>query len=140
MFDEDELANEEERRYALKIEEILKDLTKTEENSEIGQIQQETLQDLNELKRMLESIQPLWQRQLDFITKTTQEILSSPANLKILSDIFKEEGEVLKIEEALLRKIDLKTGSILRKTTLKLRDLEKTKDMNLQYRNIEHIR
>ena len=89
---------------------------------------------------MLKSIEPLWQQQIDFIEKNDEEILESRENIKILSDILKEEDDILKMEESLLRKIDLKTGAILRKTTLKERDIERTKDMDMSYREIKHIR
>ena len=139
MFDEDELANESERRYIVKIENILNEMMKNEENTELSQMEKDTTQDLKELFRMIESIKPMWERQLEFM-KQDDDYKLSKAGIKELTDIFKEESNLLKIEESLLKKIDLKTGNILRKTTLKLRELEKTKDMNMRYREIRHIR
>jgi hypothetical protein len=140
MFDDDEIANDTTRRYALKIEEILKILTKNEECIELQSIEQDTMSDLKELHRMIASIKPLWEQQLEFVKKNDEEILTNKNNIKILTDIFKEESDIMKMEESLLKKIDLKTGNILRKTTLKLRGIEETKDMNMNYRDIKHIR
>jgi len=140
MFDQDEIANDSEQKCCLKGIDTLKDLTKSEDSTELGQMEQETINDLNELMHMLKSIEPLWQQQIDFIEKNDEEILESRENIKILSDILKEEDDILKMEESLLRKIDLKTGAILRKTTLKERDIERTKDMDMSYREIKHIR
>ena len=112
---------------------------KNEENTELSQMEKDTTQDLKELFRMIESIKPMWERQLEFM-KQDDDYKLSKAGIKELTDIFKEESNLLKIEESLLKKIDLKTGNILRKTTLKLRELEKTKDMNMRYREIRHIR
>lgn len=139
MFDEDELANESERRYIVKMEDLLTDMTKNEENTELTQIEKDTMRDLKELLRMIENIKPLWEKQLEFM-KQDNEYTMSKEGIKELTEIFKEEASLLKIEESLLKKIDLKTGNILRKTTLKMRDLEKTKDMNMTYREIRHIR
>lgn len=139
MFDEDELANESERRYIVKIENILIDMTKNEENTELSQIEKDTMQDLKELSRMIENIKPVWEKQLEFM-KQDNEYIISKEGIRELTEIFKEESNLLKMEEALLKKVDLKTGNILRKTTLKMRDLEKTKDMNMTYREIRHIR
>ena len=139
MFDQDELANESERRYIVKIENILTDMKKNEENSELSQMEKDTVQDLKELSRMIEYIKPLWEKQLEFM-KQDIEYTTSKEGIGQLTQIFKEESDLLKMEEAFLKKIDLKTGNILRKTTLKLRDLEKTKDMNMTYREIRHIR
>ncbi|MGV8151118.1 MAG: hypothetical protein ACP5NV_05300 [Candidatus Woesearchaeota archaeon] len=139
MFDEDELANESERRYIVRMENILSELIKNEENVELSQAQKDTVQDLKELLRMIEHIKPLWETQISFMKAHDYKDINKDA-IKELTDIFKRESETLKIEETLLKKIDLKTGNILRKTTLKLRDLEKTKDMNMTYREIRHIR
>lgn len=139
MFDEDELSNESERRYVLKMEDVLTDITSNEENTELKQIHKETMQDLKELLRMIEGIKPLWEKQLKFMEQDSEYAMSKEG-IKELTEIFKQESNLLKIEESLLKKIDLKTGSILRKTTLKMRNLEKTKDMNMTYRNIKHIR
>jgi len=140
MFDEDELANNKEQKYVLKGVESLKELVKNEESTELGNLETESITDLNELLRLLKAIEPIWQSQIDFIKQTDELILSNNTNIKILSDILKEEGDILRIEETLLRKIDLKTGTILRKTTLKERDIERTKDMDLEYREIKHVR
>jgi hypothetical protein len=139
MFDEDELSNESERRYVSKIENVLTDMTKNEENTELSQIEKDTMQDLKELFRMIEKMKPVWEKQLEFMKQDDDHIFSKDG-IKELTEIFKEESNLLKMEEALLKKIDLKTGNILRKTTLKMRDLEKTKDMNMRYREIRHIR
>lgn len=139
MFDEDELSNESEKRYISKMEDVLTDLINNEENTELSQIQKDTMQDLKELLRMIESIKPLWEKQLEFMKKDSEYTMSN-AGIKELTNIFKEEANILRMEEALLKKIDLKTGNILRKTTLKMRDLEKTKNMNMTYREIKHIR
>jgi len=74
------------------------------------------------------------------IKQNDELILNDNNNIKVLSDILKEEGDVLKMEESLLRKIDLKTGTILRKATLKERDIERTKDMDMNYREIKYVR
>lgn len=140
MFDEDELANESSRRYVVKMENVLKEMTKNEDNADISGAEREAMQDLKELSRMIEHIKPLWEKQLDFMKRDTRDILANKDNIRILTEIFKEESGLLKMEENILRKIDLKTGNILRKTTLKLRNLEKTKDMSMQYREIKHIR
>jgi hypothetical protein len=140
MFDEDELANNKEQRYVLKGISQFKDLTKSEESIEIGQMEQESINDLNELLKLLKTIEPVWQAQIDFIKQNDELILNDYKNIKVLSDILKEEGDILKMEESLLRKIDLKTGTILRKTTLKERDIERTKDMDMNYREIKYVR
>lgn len=139
MFDEDELSNESERRYVLKMEDVLTDITSNEENTELKQIHKETMQDLKELLRMIEGIKPLWEKQLKFMEQDNEYAMSKEG-IKELTEIFKQESNLLKIEESLLKKIDLRTGSILRKTTLNMRNLEKTKDMNMTYRDIKHIR
>jgi hypothetical protein len=140
MFDEDELANNKEQRYVLKSITQLKDLTKEEESTELGQLEQESITDMNELLKLLKTIEPVWQAQIDFIKQNDELILNDNNNIKVLSDILKEEGDVLKMEESLLRKIDLKTGTILRKATLKERDIERTKDMDMNYREIKYVR
>lgn len=140
MFDKEELSKETERKYVLKIEKILKEMTATEENSEISQSEKETMFDLKELLRMIEQIKPLWKKQLQFMEHSYEDIIAKRSEIQTLTDIFKEEANTLRMEELLLKKIDLKTGIILRKTTLKLRDLEKTKDMDMTYRQIRHIR
>ena len=140
MFDVDEVAYDSEHRYVLKIETILKDLIDNEESSDIGMMEKDVMHDVKSLHSLIESIGPLWQQQLEFIKKNDDEILGDKINIKVLSDILKEESDILRVEETLLRKIDLKTGAILRKTTLKMRDIEKTKDMNMNYREIKHIR
>lgn len=140
MFDTDEDSNESEEKDIMKVQDTLCGLMKNEENTDITQLEQETMTDLKELSRLLDTICPLWKAQLEFMQKNDEEILGDKSNIKILSDILKEEGDILKMEENLLRKIDLKTGAILRKTTLKMRDVEKTKDMNMTYREIRHIR
>lgn len=139
MFDEDELANESERRYIIKMEDLLTDMTKNEENTDLTQIEKDAMQDLKELLRMIENIKPVWEKQLEFM-KRDNEYTMGKAGIRELTEIFKEEASLFRMEEALLKKIDLKAGNILRKTTLKMRDLEKTKDMNMKYREIKHIR
>ena len=115
-------------------------MTGTEESTELGQLEKESITDLNEMLRLLKAIEPVWQAQIDFIKQTDELILSNNNNIKILSDILKEEGDILRMEESILRKIDLKTGTILRKTTLKERDIERTKNMDMNYREIKHVR
>ena len=140
MFDQDELANDSERKYVARIEGIINNLIGDEENSEINQLQKDTLNDLKELLRMIENIKPVWEKQLEFMKRDEREILSQKENIRVLTAMFKEESDILNMEESLLRRIDLKTGNILRKTTLKLRDVEKTKEMDMSYREIKHIR
>jgi hypothetical protein len=140
MFDQDEMANDTEQRCCLKGIDTLKELTKSEDSTELGQLEQDTIADLNELMHMLKSVEPLWQKQIDFIKKSDEEILASKENIQILSDVLKEEDDVLKMEESLLRKVDLKTGALLRKTTLKERDIDRTSDMDMLYRDIKHVR
>lgn len=140
MFEIDETANERENRYVLKIEDVVKELLKNEENTDLNALEKDVIEDVISLHTLIESIGPLWKAQLEFLEKNDDEILDSKENIKVLSDILKEESDILRVEENLLKKIDLKTGAILRKTTLKMRDVEKTKDMNINYRQIEHIR
>jgi hypothetical protein len=140
MFDEDELANNKEQKYALKGIDELKEVLKNEESLELGQLEKESISDLNELLKLLKSIEPVWQAQIDLIKHNDEEILKDNNNIKILSDILKEEGDILRMEETLLKKIDLKTGTILRKTTLKERDIDKTRDMGMNYREVKHVR
>jgi hypothetical protein len=140
MFDEDEVANNKGQKYVIKGINELERLTKNEECVELGQLERESISDLKELSRLLRSIEPVWQAQIEFIKKNDEEILGDTNNLRILSDILKEEGDILKMEESLLRKIDLKTGTILRKTTLKERDIDRTKDMDMKYRELKYIR
>lgn len=140
MYEHDEEANEDEREYCLKVKDSLTKLTANEENTELTTLEKDVMEDIKSLIQLLESISPLWEQQLEFVKKNDEEIIGNKNNLKVLSDILKEEGDILKMEENLLKKIDLKTGAILRKTTLKMRDVDKTKDMNLSYREIRHIR
>jgi hypothetical protein len=140
MFDIDEVANDNEEKYVLRIEEVLKELTANEDSSELNTMEKEVIDDVKSLHSLIESIGPLWSSQLAFIQKNDDEILGSKANIKIISDILKEESDILRVEESLLKKIDLKTGAILRKTSLKMHDVERTKDMNMAYREIKHIR
>jgi len=140
MFDADELDNDKEQKSCLKGIDILKELIKNEESSELGQLEQETINDLNELMRLLKSIEPIWQKQIDIMEKTDEEIVNNKENIKILSDILGREETLLRMEETLLQKIDLKTGSLLRKTTLKERDIQRTKDMDMSYRDVRHVR
>lgn len=140
MFDEDELSNDKEQRYVLKGITELQEVTKNEESLELGELEKESINDLNELLRLLKSVEPIWQSQIDFIKQNDEKILNDSNNIKILSDILKEEGDILRMEESILRKIGLKTGTILRKTTLKERDIDKTKDMGMNYREIKYIR
>jgi len=140
MFDVDELANDDEERHVIKIEGILKDLATNEENTELDNMEKDVIEDIKALHNLIQSIGPLWEAQLEFIKKNDEEIIGNKENIKVIGDVFREESDVLRVEENLLRKIDLKTGAILRKTTLKMRDVEKTKDMNMAYREIKHIR
>jgi hypothetical protein len=140
MFDEDELANDKEQRYVLKGIDELKKLIDNEESSELGQLEKESVADLNELIKLLKAIEPVWQAQIDFIKQNDEMILGDVTNIKILSDILKEEGDILRMEESTLRKIDLKTGIILRKATLMERDIERTKNMDMNYREVKHVR
>ena len=140
MFDEDELSNEKEKKYIISITETIQKFLEVEDSDDIDMTEKEVLEDLRALRDVIEGVGPLWEMQLKFIEKNDQEILTDKNNIKILSDIFKEESDVLRMEETLLRKIDLKTGIILRKTSLKLRDLEDTKDLGVQYREIKYIR
>jgi hypothetical protein len=140
MFDEDEVNNNKEEQYVLKGIETIKEMTKDEESADLGQLENNSVTDLNELLNLLRSIGPLWQAQLDFIKKNDEEILGNPQNIKILSDILREEGDVLRMEESLLKKIDLKTGMLLRKTALKEKDIQKTKEMDMSYRDIKYVR
>jgi hypothetical protein len=140
MFDKDEMANAKEQRYVLKGIDKLTDLTTDEESPELGQLEREDINDLKELGKLLKSIEPIWQAQIDFMKKNDDEILGNTQNIKILSDILKEEGDILRMEETLLRKIDLKTGIVLRKTSLMEKDIQKTKEMDMTYREVKYIR
>ncbi|HYD03436.1 MAG TPA: hypothetical protein VEC16_04005 [Alphaproteobacteria bacterium] len=141
MFDPDELANNKGQKYVLKNIDKLKDLTDNEESAEMQQLEQESLSDLNELLRLLKSIEPVWQEQIDFVKRyNDSQIVTQPDNLRKLSNIFIEESKILNMEESLLRRIDLKTGTILRKTTLKQRDIQKTDDMDMRYREVKYVR
>ncbi len=140
MFDQDELANDNEKKCCIKGISILQGLTTSEDSTELGQLEKDTLMDLSELMRLLKAMEPLWQQQIDFIEKEDEKILGDKKNVKILSDIFKEEEDILKMEESLLKKIDLKTGTLLRKTSLKEKDIERTKDMGMNYREIKYVR
>ena len=140
MYDKDGLSNDKEEKYVLKNRDVLSALTKNEESTELGQLEKESVNDLNELLRMLQAIEPVWQAQIDFIRTNSNEIFKDTIKIQELSNILKKEGEILKMEEILLRKIDLKTGSILRKTTLKEKEMDKTKDMDMNYRELKYIR
>lgn len=140
MFDDDELANNKGQKYILKGIDRLESLTKNDESPELGQLSRENLNDLKELSNLLRSIKPVWQSQIDFIRMNDDEILSNANNIRILSDILKEEGNILRMEETLLRKIDMKTGTILRKASLMEKDIQKTKDMDMRYREVKYIR
>lgn len=141
MYDEDELENDKEQKYILRNIDILKNLTKNEESIELNQLETESIADLNELLRLLENIEPVWQAQIDFIKNNeATDIFNNSIKITELSNIFKKEGEILKIEETLLRKINLKTNVILRKTSLKEREIEKTKNMDMNYRELKYIR
>jgi hypothetical protein len=140
MFDEDEIANDKGQKYALKGIDELEKLTKNEDCVELGQLERESITDLKELSRLLKSINPIWQAQIDFMKQNDEAILEDNNNIRILSDILKEEGDILWLEESLLHKIDLKTGTILIKATLKERDIDRTKDMDMKYRELKYIR
>lgn len=139
MFDEDELANEEEKRYALKILESIEEMHSNEDSSELNALEREVLYDLGQFRAILEEIGPVWGEQLQFIDQE-ERIILQPKQIQQIVSIFKKESEILRIQEELLRKIDLHTGSMLRKASLKLQDVEETTDMGMQYRNIKHIR
>ena len=94
MFDVDEVANDSEHRYVLKIETILKDLIDNEESSDIGMMEKDVMHDVKSLHSLIESIGPLWQQQLEFIKKNDDEILGDKINIKVLSDILKEESDI----------------------------------------------
>ena len=140
MFDKDDLDNDTEKKYTLKSIDIIQNIAKNEDSLELGQIEKESINDLNELLKLLKSIEPVWQSQIDFIKRNDEEILGNIENIKILSDILKEEGDIMRMEESLLRKIDTKTGSLLRRTTLKENDIKKTEDMDMTYREIKYVR
>ena len=140
MFDQDEVENDTEKRFTLKVIDKIKDLIKTEESSDLKSIQNETLRDLSDLSKLLDSMGPVWQAQLDFIKKNDDEIIHDNQSTKLLSAILHEESQILKMEEDLLRRIDNKTGNVIRKTELRVSDMEKTKDMNLEYRDIRFVR
>jgi len=139
MFDEDELANDREQRYVLKDITALKELAKEEDASDLGQLEHDNIVDLNELSRMLRTIEPIWQAQIDFTKKSDKEALSNE-NIQILSRILKEEGDILRMEETLLKRIDMKTGALMRKTELKEQSIKGTKDMGMEYREIRRIK
>ncbi|MGV8087396.1 MAG: hypothetical protein ACP5N1_07225 [Candidatus Woesearchaeota archaeon] len=140
IYDEDELANDKEQKYVIKGRDLLHSLTKNEESVELGQLQKESISDLNELLRLLEEIEPLWQKQIDFISDNNEKVHNDIDKIKELSAILQREGEILRMEETLLRKIDLKTGSILRKTSLKEKGIAKTKNSDVNYRELKYIR
>lgn len=140
IYDEDELANDKERKYIVRGRDLLESLTKNEESIELKQLQKESISDLNELLRLLEEIEPIWQKQIDFISGNDDKMYADVDKIKELSMIFQREGEILKMEETLLRKIDLKTGSILRKISLKEKGISKTKNSDVNYRELKYIR
>lgn len=140
MYDEDELANDKEQKYVLKGRDALNSITNNEESAELSQMEKESITDLNELMRLLQAIEPVWQAQIDFIKNNDNDVFKESIKIKELTAILKKEGEILRMEEILLRKIDLKTGAILRKTTLKEKGIDKTKDMDMNYRELKYIR
>jgi hypothetical protein len=140
MFDADELSNEAERKHIIRINSTIKELANDEENEELTLLEKDVIEGLRRLSSLIDSLGPLWEAQLQFIEKNDEEILDDRRNIRLLTDILKEEADILRMEDSILREIDLKTGVILRKTSLKKRNLERTKDMNLRYREISHIR
>ncbi|HEY9703157.1 MAG TPA: hypothetical protein V6C58_11960 [Allocoleopsis sp.] len=141
MFDPDELANDKGKKFLIKNIDKLEDLSKNEESSELKQLEHESLHDLKELLNLLKSIEPVWQKQIDFMFKyTDSEILEDSNTLRELTDIFVEESKILKMEEALLKRIDLKTGTILRKTSLKNSDINKITNKDMRYREVKYVR
>ncbi len=139
-FDEDELANDQERRKISKIVSEIKAIQKEEEDSELKNTEREMADGLHELESLLEEIGTIWEEQLKIADMETQTVLSTSTIQERLNTILQEENRITGREEHILKEVDLKLGILLRKTTLKLRDLEKTKDMNMQYREIRHIR
>jgi len=140
MFDDDEISNDSERKHILSISSKIKELAGDEENEELTLLEKDIIDDLRKLSNLIDSLGPLWEAQLQFIEKNDEEILGDRRNVIVISDILREEADLLKMEDSLLRDIDLKTGVILRKTSLKKRNLTRTNDMNLRYREISHIR
>jgi len=140
MFIVDEGATELEDRYILKVEDSLGKLSKNETSTELNALEKEILEDISSLHQLLTTLAPLWKAQLQFVNKNDDEILSDKSTVKIFSDVLKEEGDILKIEQNLMKKIDIKTGSLLRKTTLLANDVDRTRDMGMAYRDIRHIR
>ncbi|MFA5797548.1 MAG: hypothetical protein WC916_05975 [Candidatus Woesearchaeota archaeon] len=139
-FDEDELANNQERRKISKIVSEIKTIQKEDEDSELKNTEREMADGLHELESLLEEIGTIWEEQLKIADMETQTILSTSTIQERLNTILQEENRITSREEHILKEVDLKLGILLRKTTLKLRDLEKTKDMNIEYREIKHIR
>lgn len=137
---QDEEVNEAEERHVLQIKTILDTLMKEEDSEDLKLMEKETLDELHELDKLLCNIECLWEVQLEFVKKEDVLILSDIRHSKVLGDIMKEEADILAMEEQLLRKINLKLGNILRKTTLKLKEIEEAKDSNLQYREIKYAR
>ncbi len=140
LTNNDEEVNEHEEKHIKQVKKIIEEISKDEENTDLKTIEKETLSDIIELDKLLQSIGSLWEIQLEFTKKENNLLLSDLRNAKVLGDILKEESDILSMEEQLLRKIDLRLGNILRKTTLKLRDVEEAREFNIKYREIKHIR
>jgi len=139
MFDEDEKSNDLERHQIEHIHGEIKKNNKDEDDTELKNIEREMMDDLTEIESLIDNTGNLWEKQID-IAERAGEILRDQQLQAQLDTLFKEESQIIAHEEVLLKNIDLKLGVLLRKTTLKLKDLEKTDDMNMQYREIKHIR
>lgn len=135
----DEEVNEQEEKHILHVKNVLEEISKDEENLELKSLQKEAIEEIKELDRLLCSIESLWDIQLEFVKKENNVLLSNLKHSKVLGDILKEESDILNMEEQLLRKIDLKIGNILRKTTLMLRETEEARNSNIQYKEIKNI-
>jgi hypothetical protein len=140
MFDEDELANNSEQDHVKAMLSEVKQLSKTEESEEMKILESDLTSELEDLLRVLKSLEPVWQNQIDFIKRSDDAIMIEKTSISKLGVIIATEDSILKREEELLRKIDLKIGAMLRKTDLKEQSIEKTADMNMRYREIRHIR
>ncbi len=139
MFDEDERANDYEKKEIEYIKDELKHITKGEDDTELKNVEREMSDDTSELLTIVDNTGTLWEQQLG-IAEKGDEVLKNTLLHTQLDTIFHEENHLISREEILLKNIDLKLGILLRKTTLKLRELERTTDMNMQYREIRHIR
>ena len=140
ITNKDKQTNAQEEKHILQIKSKIEEISKTEESPDLKDIEKEIITDLDELDKLLNNIEGLWAVQLAFVEKEDELILRDVINIKVLGDILKEESDILNMEEQLLRKIDLKLGNVLRKTTLKLRGIEEEKNSSTEYKEIKHIR